>query len=179
MAEILMDKLPGAYSQYFLKEGVVHALDQLAAVQPAAGVAAAAAAEQEGSGGAAEEATVAAAAGGRRAPGSRRSSGRPASRGADKDGGEDALAAAAAVASVAATRSAAGGATPAGDALRCAIGARARRFNARYFTDAKGKTVGEWGWARVGWGWLALTVCVGSSRGGSGRCPAVVVPPVW
>ncbi len=31
MAELLMEKLPGIYCTIFLKEGVVHAMDQLAA----------------------------------------------------------------------------------------------------------------------------------------------------
>ncbi len=34
LAEILMHKLPGIFSKYFLKEGVVHAIDQLAATAP-------------------------------------------------------------------------------------------------------------------------------------------------
>lgn len=115
MAEALMEKLPDIFSQFFLKEGVVHAVDQLAAVQPSppppeASKSAAAAAADKGK--------------------ARRSGGgeRPASRAADKDGGASE-----------------GGdmRTPAGDTLRLAVGARARRFNARYFTDSSGRTVGE------------------------------------
>ena len=34
LAEILMHKLPGIFSKYFLKEGVVHAVEQLAASAP-------------------------------------------------------------------------------------------------------------------------------------------------
>lgn len=34
LAEILMHKLPGVFSKYFLKEGVVHAVEQLAASVP-------------------------------------------------------------------------------------------------------------------------------------------------
>lgn len=34
LAEILMHKLPGIFSKYFLKEGVVHAVEQLAASSP-------------------------------------------------------------------------------------------------------------------------------------------------
>jgi E3 ubiquitin-protein ligase TRIP12 len=57
MAEILMAKLPQIFSAFFVKEGVAHALEQLAASSPAAAgsraaaVAAAAAAEEGGSGG--------------------------------------------------------------------------------------------------------------------------------
>ncbi|KAL4436702.1 hypothetical protein ABPG75_003841 [Micractinium tetrahymenae] len=122
MAEILMEKLPDVFSQYFLKEGVVHAIDQLAAVQPAAEA-------PEPAGAAGEAAGEAAAAAPPPTRPSRRSSAseRPASRAADKDSGE---------AAKLAVR------TPAGDTLRAAVGARARRFNARYFTDAKGRTVG-------------------------------------
>ena len=43
MAEVLMEKLPGIYCACFLKEGVVHALDQLAATAAVAEPAAAAA----------------------------------------------------------------------------------------------------------------------------------------
>lgn len=118
-----MEKLPDVFSRYFLKEGVVHAIDQLAAAQPAA--------EAPAPAGAAGEAGGEAAAAAPPARPSRRSSasGRPTSRAADKDAGE-----AAATLDVR---------TPAGDTLRAAVGARARRFNARYFTDAKGRTVGE------------------------------------
>ncbi|EFN55600.1 hypothetical protein CHLNCDRAFT_52424, partial [Chlorella variabilis] len=119
MAEILIEKLPDVYHQYFLKEGVVHAIDQLAATPPAA---AAAAADAAAAGGAAQESSGGAA--GLAARVGRRLSGggRPASRAADKDAGEAAAAPRAA----------------AGDALRAAVGARARRFHARYFTDGKG-----------------------------------------
>ncbi|KAL4435190.1 hypothetical protein ABPG77_001872 [Micractinium sp. CCAP 211/92] len=122
MAEILMEKLPDVFSQYFLKEGVVHAVEQLAAVQPAAEAPAPA-------GGQGEAAGEAAAAAPPPARPSRRSSagGRPSSRAADKDGGDVAKPDVR---------------TPAGDTLRAAVGARARRFNARYFTDARGHTLG-------------------------------------
>lgn len=118
MADILMEKLPDIFSQYFLKEGVVHAVEQLAAVQPSpplseAGQSQAAAADKGK---------------GRRSGGSSDRGDRPASRAADKDGGasegDDVR-------------------TPAGDTLRFAVGARARRFNARFFTDDSGRTVGE------------------------------------
>ncbi len=106
-----MEKLPDIFSQFFLKEGVVHAIEQLAAMQPSPLDASKAAAVDKGKG--------------------RRSGGggnRPASRAADKDGGA----------------SEGGDArTPAGDTLRSAVGVRARRFNARYFTDDSGRTVGE------------------------------------
>ena len=35
MAEVLMEKLPAIYRPYFLKEGVLHAMDQIAASAPA------------------------------------------------------------------------------------------------------------------------------------------------
>lgn len=104
-----MEKLPDVFSQYFLKEGVVHAVEQLAAVQapvPAA----------EASGRARRGAVHAA---------------RPASGAADT--GDDG----------AGGGGAADAKTPAGDTLRYAVGARARRFMARYFTDAQGGTMGE------------------------------------
>lgn len=112
MAETLMEKLPDVFSQYFLKNGVVHAVDQLAAVQPPAAPAEAKPEAASGDKGRGRRSSAA---------------GRPASRAADKDGGSE------------------GGdvRTPAGDTLRAAVGARARRFNARYFTDASGQTVGE------------------------------------
>ena len=34
LAEILMHKLPAIFSKHFLKEGVVHAIEQLAATAP-------------------------------------------------------------------------------------------------------------------------------------------------
>lgn len=115
MAEVLMEKLPEVFGQYFLKEGVVHAMDQLAAVQPLPG------------GDAGEVSPASGKAPARRASGAAR----PASRAVDKDGGEsgsDALLH---------TR------TPAGDTLRAAVGVRARRFIAKYFTDGRGHTVGK------------------------------------
>ena len=134
MAEILMEKLPDVFRKYFLKEGVVHAIDQLAAVQPAAEPAEPAGDEaQEGEDG---KAAAAGPSSGRQALGRRgSSSGRPASRAADKDKGEVALPAPANIDAK----------TPAGDTLRYAVGARARRFHARYFTDGSGHTVGELG----------------------------------
>jgi E3 ubiquitin-protein ligase TRIP12 len=115
MAEILMEKLPELYRQHFLKEGVAHAIQQLASAPPPEPPAAAVT-------------TGAPAAASTRG---RRSSGRPASRAADKDGGE------AGKAAVEDAR------TPAGDTLRAAVGARARRFHARHFTDGEGVAVGE------------------------------------
>ena len=69
-----MEKLPDVFSQYFLKEGVVFAVDQLAAAQPPAPPAAPKPEAAPGDKGKA-----------------RRSSGggRPASRAADKDGGSE------------------------------------------------------------------------------------------
>ncbi|PSC70280.1 E3 ubiquitin-ligase UPL3-like isoform A [Micractinium conductrix] len=122
MAETLMEKLPDVFRQYFLKEGVVHATEQLAALPlPASAEAAAGGAAAAGMDG--EEVS---------APprGRRLSSGRPASHAGDKDGGERGGPAAV------------GTRTPGGDTLRSAVGTRARRFNARYFTDAQGHTVG-------------------------------------
>jgi E3 ubiquitin-protein ligase TRIP12 len=58
LAEILMDKLPDVFSGYFLKEGVAHAIDQLAAAAPtaaAAAPAAGAAAPRDGKGKAVKE----------------------------------------------------------------------------------------------------------------------------
>ena len=120
-----MEKLPDVFRQYFLKEGVVHATEQLAALPlPASAEAAAGGAAAAGMDG--EEVS---------APprGRRLSSGRPASHAGDKDGGERGGPAAV------------GTRTPGGDTLRSAVGTRARRFNARYFTDAQGHTVGKQG----------------------------------
>jgi hypothetical protein len=50
MAEILMAKLPQIFAGFFVKEGVAHALEQLAAASPAGARAAAAAGEGGGSG---------------------------------------------------------------------------------------------------------------------------------
>lgn len=120
MAEILMEKLPGIYHQYFLKEGVVHAIDQLAAIEPVE-----AAAPQAAAAAAAAPSPEASSAAAARAGSARRSGGRPASRAADKDAGE-----------VIVPRSEAR--LPAGDALRAAVGQRARLFHAQYFSDGKG-----------------------------------------
>lgn len=124
MAEILMEKLPGVYSKYFLKEGVVHAMDQLAAT--AGGAAAPAAGEPQQDGGGAEAGV---------APHWRSSFGRPASRSADRDAADGAEAAGQ-------QQEQQQHRTPAGDTLRVAVRARARRFKALYFTDAAGNMLG-------------------------------------
>eukprot|EP00887_Chlorella_sp_A99_P008099 scaffold12.g8099.t1 len=105
----------GSIMKYFLKEGVVHAVEQLAAAAQSA----------------TPQAAPGAAPAGESAPSGRRRSGagRPASRSADREvGGQEA-----AGASVR---------TPASNTLRAAVGTRAARFKARHFTDAQGNVLG-------------------------------------
>jgi E3 ubiquitin-protein ligase TRIP12 len=123
-----MEKLPDLYRQYFLKEGVVHAMDQLAATrsQPEQQEAQGPAAASDEQGATADAQTASPGGRGRRASGAAR----PASRAGDKDDGE-------AAAARAEPR------TPAGDTLRRALGSRARRFHAHYFVDGQGHALGE------------------------------------
>jgi E3 ubiquitin-protein ligase TRIP12 len=109
-AETLMAKLPDVYTQLFLKEGVVHAMEQLAA---SAAPADAAAAPAEGV--------------------STRRRSQAAGAPAAPSAAERSAAAAAAAAAAKA---------PAGDALRSALGVRARSFCARYFIDEHGEPIG-------------------------------------
>lgn len=130
-----MEKLPETFGQYFLKEGVVHAMDQLAAAAAA------------GAAGPAEQPAAAAPAGEEGESSGRRSgqgqhSGRGGAGAQRSRGGREAEAAAAAGAAAAAAAGA-GAKTPAGDTLRAALAARAARFKARHFTDAQGRPLGE------------------------------------
>jgi E3 ubiquitin-protein ligase TRIP12 len=114
MAEILMEKLPAVFSKFFLKEGVAHAVEQLAIAMPPLPVP--------------PPPPAASSIQPRR---STRSGGR---RDSDTSGG----AAVAAEAAAAGTVPAGATRTPAGDTLRSALSARARRFRARYFVDDQG-----------------------------------------
>lgn len=121
-AEILMGKLPDVFTQFFLKEGVVHAMEQLATAEP-------------------PPATSPAPAAAPVAPAVQGVSTRRRSQAVSQQEQQPQAAALAERAAVAAQAAAAK--APAGQALRTALGVRARHFCTKYFKDDKGDAIGK------------------------------------
>ena len=124
MAEILMDKLPEQYSKFFLKEGVVHAMEELATTAPKPK----------------PEAPVSIPALPPRGSAGRSGGVRTRSRAVSEEGA--ALESAEKAKPEAAPASTLGERTPAGTTLRNALATHAARFCARYFTDKNGNSLG-------------------------------------